>query len=152
VQYQIFLRERNSLFLPWPRIYARNFETVIPGTAVGTLTFGSGTHAVPVRFTILPSATIGTTIVEIESASVQMSCLIGGDRSTCSASGCRRRGVQVMVAPRHRISLLHPTLDPFSKHLRRPHRRRRPEHYNITLIVSINSINSREQMTVSHIT
>lgn len=71
---------------PGPGVDAGNFKSKVPGSGVGSLALGSSTHTVAVGFAVFPPATISTTIVKVETATVE-AALRG-----VSASGVRGVG------------------------------------------------------------
>lgn len=56
---------------PGPGVDAGYFESEVPGAGVRTLSFRSRTHTVTVGLAVLPTATICTTIIKVESATVE---------------------------------------------------------------------------------
>lgn len=56
---------------PGPGVDPGNFESVMPGARVRALALRPGAHTVAVSLPILPTATISTTVVEVEAATVE---------------------------------------------------------------------------------
>lgn len=56
---------------PGPGVDTGNFEAKVPGAGVCSLPFRSSTNTVAVGLAILPSTTICTTIVKVETATVE---------------------------------------------------------------------------------
>ena len=82
--------------LPRPRVDTGDFETVVPTSGISALTFRPGAYPVPVCLAVLPSAAKGTTVVKIESATINLwtitsSCVC---RAGCARlSGARARSL-----------------------------------------------------------
>lgn len=56
---------------PGPGVDAGNFESKMPGSGVGPLALGSSAHTMTVGLAVLPAATISTTIIKVETATVE---------------------------------------------------------------------------------
>lgn len=56
---------------PGPGVDTGNFKAEVPGAGVSSLRFGSSTHSVAVGLAVFPSTTISTTIVKVETATVE---------------------------------------------------------------------------------
>lgn len=56
---------------PGPGVDAGYFEAEVPGARVGALRLGARAHSVAVGLAVLPSTTICTTIVKVETATVE---------------------------------------------------------------------------------
>lgn len=70
---------------PGPGVHAGYFESEVPRAGVRSLTLRSGADAVAVGLAVFPTATVCTTIVKVESATVEATLRV-------SASGVRGVG------------------------------------------------------------
>lgn len=61
---------------PRPRINARHFEAIMPSTGVSALILRACTHAMPVRFTVFPTSTERSAVLEIEPAATDLCFLL----------------------------------------------------------------------------
>lgn len=68
-----------NIKLPWPSIDSRHLKAVVPGAGVGTLALRAGADAVAMRLALLPTATVGAAVVEVEAATVHVTP--GGSRA-----------------------------------------------------------------------
>lgn len=93
-------------FLPWPGVNTGNFKTVVPGTGVFSLAFETGADAVSVCFSVLPTAAVHSSIIEIEPATLdrflRAAAHASADSADSAAAGHTRRRVRLhfgLLAP-----------------------------------------------------
>lgn len=92
-------------YSPRPSVNTRYFKAEMPAAGVSALTFRSGAYAVAVGLSVLPTAAIGSAVVKVESASVNLRTIWRHCGGTGRA-GLRRAYatcLRQLSAPRHPI-------------------------------------------------
>lgn len=95
------IREKKPV--PGPGVDAGHLESVMPRARVGSLSFGPRTHAMAVRFAVLPPSAVSAAVVEVKATTVHHG--LGGGCGARSP-GRRRRGVGTRSTI-HLVLLLH---------------------------------------------
>lgn len=74
------------IYSPGPSINSRDLESVVPATRISSLSLGPSANTMTVCFTVFPTATISPTVVEVESATIDLATI-----ARCPRSSPRRR-------------------------------------------------------------
>lgn len=92
----VFFVEGMYECLPWPRIYSRHLESVVPRSRISPLSFRPGTDPMTMCFPFLPTTTISTPIIEVEPSPIDLG-LVDGGRARSPRGGNRPPD----IPPRH---------------------------------------------------